>query len=129
MDSPSKSNLLPIHLSCSTALSNDPTLNDANSLKNNSTDKTAFEHADNTDKVEKATDTTKVKNSQKQCNQSDCKRRLVLSDMPCRCGLRFCMSHKYDKEHSCTFDYRAESLGLLKKQLVKCDGDRLPEKI
>ena len=41
------------------------------------------------------------------CSKPDCKRRLKISDIACRCGLKFCPLHKHFSEHDCTFDYKA----------------------
>ena len=53
---------------------------------------------------------------QKQCNV--CKKRLSLTAMECRCGLKFCQSHRYPDQHECTYDYKTESRKALAKQLV-----------
>jgi predicted nucleic acid binding AN1-type Zn finger protein len=70
---------------------------------------------------------TETPKSQKRCGQ--CKKKLMLSDFECKCGTRFCASHRYPQEHACSFDYRAASTTNLGKQLVKCAGERLVDKI
>ena len=70
----------------------------------------------------------KVK-STKMCNHSDCKKKLVLSDMPCKCGGKFCSSHKFSTDHSCPYNYRKEANSILQKQLVKCAGTKLSERV
>ena len=40
------------------------------------------------------------------CNQSDCKKKLMLSDMPCRCSKRFCLKHRLPETHECGFDHK-----------------------
>lgn len=61
----------------------------------------------------------------KRCNFTDCKKKLVLSDMECRCGKRFCAAHKFSESHKCTFNYREASDQVLTKQLVKCVSERI----
>lgn len=65
----------------------------------------------------------------KRCNFLECSKKLLLSDQYCKCGMRFCSNHRHFEAHKCTFDFRAKSDEILKKQLVKCVGDRLEEKI
>ena len=52
----------------------------------------------------------------KQCNV--CKKRLLLTAMECRCGLKFCQNHRYPDEHKCNYDYKTEGRKTLAKQLV-----------
>jgi hypothetical protein len=35
-----------------------------------------------------------------------CNRKIGLTGFDCRCGGVFCAEHRYDKAHSCTFDYK-----------------------
>ncbi|XP_035213090.1 transcriptional regulator ATRX homolog [Stegodyphus dumicola] len=36
-----------------------------------------------------------------------CRKRLGLVPIQCRCGGLYCSIHRYDREHNCTFDYKA----------------------
>ena len=69
------------------------------------------------------------KQIQKLCAHVECKKKLMLSDFECKCGTRYCASHRYPQEHACGFDYRAAGAANLGKQLVKCAGDRMVDKI
>ena len=35
-----------------------------------------------------------------------CKKKLKLSDTPCRCELRFCKLHRLPENHQCTFNFK-----------------------
>ena len=41
------------------------------------------------------------------CSKPGCKRRVKISDIVCRCGLKFCPLHKHFSDHDCMFDYKA----------------------
>jgi len=67
--------------------------------------------------------------SNKRCNHASCKTKLLLSDLACKCGLRFCGKHRYAEEHSCSFDYRKSAEANLSTNLVKCVASSLKEVI
>lgn len=73
-------------------------------------------------------DTTKPK-VQARCGHAECKKKLMLSDFECKCGNRYCATHRFPQEHACTFDFKAAGAVTLGKQLVKCAGDRMVDKI
>ena len=73
-------------------------------------------------------DTTKPK-AQARCGHAECKKKLMLSDFECKCGTRYCGTHRFPQEHACTFDFKAAGAVTLGKQLVKCAGDRMADKI
>lgn len=54
---------------------------------------------------------------QKRCNV--CKKRLLLTSLVCRCGLKFCEMHRYPEEHECSYDYKNEGRKDLEKKLVR----------
>ncbi len=63
------------------------------------------------------------------CSHKECKRKLALTDITCKCDNRYCISHRHPESHSCTFDYKASGLAHLSTILVKANGDRLKERI
>uniref|UniRef100_A0A6C0LQ20 AN1-type domain-containing protein n=1 Tax=viral metagenome TaxID=1070528 RepID=A0A6C0LQ20_9ZZZZ len=63
------------------------------------------------------------------CNHADCKVKLLLSDMACKCGSRFCGKHRYAEEHRCSFDYRQSAAKNLSTSLVKCVATSLKQTI
>lgn len=60
--------------------------------------------------------------SSKRCCASECKRKLGLTDFDCKCGVRYCATHRLPEAHSCSYDYKSFGKTLLEKQLVKVDG-------
>ena len=65
----------------------------------------------------------------KRCNHVSCKKKLLLSDMECKCGIRFCANHRFPEEHKCTFDFKAAANSRLVQQLVKTEDKRMVDKI
>ncbi|KDP21233.1 hypothetical protein JCGZ_21704 [Jatropha curcas] len=59
-----------------------------------------------------------VKNRCESCNK-----KVGLTGFACRCGKVLCGSHRYPKEHSCTFDFKKADRDCLIKQnpLIKSD--------
>ena len=69
---------------------------------------------------------TSNKKSTSRCNIDDCKKKLgLMLGFDCRCGKKFCGSHRMPEEHKCTFNYRAAADALLEKQLVKVVNDKV----
>jgi hypothetical protein len=54
-----------------------------------------------------------------------CRKKLTLTDMECRCKIRFCAAHRLPEEHACSFDHRGLARATLTQQLVKVVGDKL----
>lgn len=54
-----------------------------------------------------------------------CNKKLDLTAITCRCGGTYCAKHRYDKEHGCTFDYKAMGA----KQIRKDNPQVVAEKI
>ena len=47
-----------------------------------------------------------TKKKSKRCGHPECRRKLMLTDMPCKCGIIFCSLHRLSEQHACTFDYK-----------------------
>ena len=62
---------------------------------------------------------------QKRCLFGDCKKKLAFSDFACRCGTRFCATHRAAEEHKCTHDWKAEGKKTLGAQLGSCVNAKL----
>ena len=74
----------------------------------------------------------KKKNSRKQkrCALDICKKKLLLVDLQCKCGKKFCMKHFNAEKHDCIFDYRAYAKKNLEKNLVESIGrDKIMDRI
>jgi len=41
------------------------------------------------------------------CGHPDCRKKLRVSDVKCRCGVVFCSRHRLPEEHPCGIDYKA----------------------
>lgn len=49
-----------------------------------------------------------------------CSKKLMLTSISCRCGKRYCPSHRLAEAHSCSFDYKQHAREELTKSVVKC---------
>lgn len=57
------------------------------------------------------------KKGKKCCSFNDCKRKLTLTDFPCKCGLIHCFEHRPSEVHSCSYDYRGSHNSFLMKTM------------
>ena len=48
-----------------------------------------------------------------------CKKRLSLTSIECRCKHKFCDTHRYSEEHTCSYDYKTEGRKALAKRLKR----------
>ena len=42
------------------------------------------------------------------CQLDGCKKKLMLTDIVCKCEKKFCSLHRYSEGHGCKFDYKAD---------------------
>jgi hypothetical protein len=61
----------------------------------------------------------------KRCQHEACKMKLMLADFPCKCKNFYCSQHRYSESHKCNFDYKADGVKLLEKNLVQVNGSKL----
>ena len=52
------------------------------------------------------------------CNATNCRKKLKLTDMGCRCSKIFCVAHRLPETHACTFDHSAREWSALVNQLM-----------
>jgi len=52
------------------------------------------------------------------CCQEGCKKKLMLSDFPCKCEKIYCAGHRPSEVHACSFDYKAAAKGELLKTMA-----------
>ena len=52
------------------------------------------------------------------CNEG-CKKKLSLTDFPCKCNRKFCSVHRAAETHSCSYDYKGQQ----NKELLKTMGE------
>ena len=50
----------------------------------------------------------KEKKKKKRCNHPECKKKLTLTDMACRCRKCFCANHSLTELDKCTFVFNSE---------------------
>jgi len=69
------------------------------------------------------TDTSNpIQKKREQINKNTCatcSKKLKLTDIECRCGLRLCSEHRYSDRHECTFDYKKQQQEKLKTFIKK----------
>ena len=61
--------------------------------------------------------------SMTQCCYVNCKKKLKLSDTPCRCELRYCKKHRLPEKHECEFDYKKRANDNLSDRLGDGGGN------
>lgn len=49
----------------------------------------------------------------------DCRKKLGLLGIECKCGYFYCSGHRLPENHKCGFDYNAEGKEQLRKEIVK----------
>ncbi len=64
-------------------------------------------------------------NKPKRCPFNDCKKRLLLTDFACKCGITYCASHRADTSHNCSFDWAKENTDKLTKNLQLVNGKKI----
>lgn len=67
------------------------------------------------EQVSSLTQTTAAPERPKRCCMEGCKKKLALTDFPCKCGKIHCTQHRASEVHNCTYDYKAVG----KEQLTK----------
>jgi hypothetical protein len=68
-----------------------------------------------------------AKVGKKLCEQ--CKKKVGLLGIVCRCGKTTCITHSAAEEHSCNFDYKADGLKYLSTTMVTVRADRIEGRI
>ena len=61
------------------------------------------------------------------CPREGCGKRVLPTDMPCRCKVRFCTAHRHPESHDCSYDFRGkhlESVGAIADRM-RCDSAKL----
>ena len=59
----------------------------------------------------------KKKKKKKRCSHPDCRQKLSLTDMACRCTRRFCIRHRLPESHSCTYNFKNEPKDVFMKRV------------
>ena len=58
------------------------------------------------------------------CCEEGCKKKLSLTDFPCKCNKKFCSVHRAAETHSCSYDYKAQH----NKELLKTMSESVSAK-
>ena len=61
----------------------------------------------------------------KRCECNGCNKKLMLSDLECKCKKYFCSSHRFATDHKCDYDYKSDGIKNLEKNLVKVIADKI----
>ena len=49
----------------------------------------------------------------KKCSFEGCKKKLKITSVACRCGSKFCDTHRLPETHTCIFDFKANRIQFL----------------
>jgi len=69
--------------------------------------------------VEVNTSMPQVKEQKNKKLCATCNKKLKITDVECRCGLRLCSDHRYTDRHECTFDYKEQQRRKLEAIVTK----------
>ena len=90
------------------------------------TKKIEYEHVgDSKKKVEMVSLHSPKIEKKKSCCFVGCRKRLMLTDMKCRCGSRYCSKHRISSDHNCTFNYKNHERNLLEKNNQQVIGEKV----
>lgn len=51
------------------------------------------------------------------CQFPECRGKLTLTSVSCKCKMYFCSKHRYETDHACRFDFKAEGKKELERYL------------
>lgn len=60
----------------------------------------------------------KVQKNRKRCFHAECKKKVGLTGIECKCGFVFCSSHRWPDQHSCDFDFKTHDRDNLAKTVL-----------
>jgi hypothetical protein len=64
-----------------------------------------------------------VKNDQGILGQ--CKNKLTLMKIKCKCGMNLCMTHRYPEDHKCQFDFQKDNENKLRNSLGAANFEKV----
>ena len=62
-------------------------------------------------------------NAQNRCGF--CKKKMGLLPFSCKCGGLYCVEHRSDISHKCTYDYTSENKRCLSTSMIKLEGKKI----
>ena len=57
--------------------------------------------------------------------EPSCNKKLLLTDITCKCCKRFCSAHRMPEDHDCSYDYKSAGKKILETNLLKVDGSKM----
>ena len=51
------------------------------------------------------------------CAYENCKAKLTLASITCKCEKKYCPTHRYPTEHACSFDFKESARQVLLKTM------------
>lgn len=70
-----------------------------------------------------------VKKKKTRCNFIECKTKIGLLGIECKCGFKFCGIHRYAEAHHCTFDFKKHDRKILEKRNPQVVADKLDNRV
>ena len=63
------------------------------------------------------------------CNHEGCRKKLKITNIPCKCGFTFCMNHRLPMEHNCNTleKERIEHKQYLQEMMKECAFKKIQE--
>ena len=61
------------------------------------------------------------------CNAVDCRKKLRITDIECRCGFKFCSNHRHMNDHQCKFliNEQKKQIEELKQSMNECSFKKI----
>lgn len=54
-----------------------------------------------------------------------CKVRVGYLGYTCKCGLVFCSQHRYNDQHACTYDFKAEGIARIQRANPEVEAPKI----
>jgi len=60
------------------------------------------------------------------CPETNCCKRIKLTDLSCRCGNTYCSTHRLPETHDCSYNFKLNNkeMDVLKEQM-KCTNQKI----
>jgi hypothetical protein len=59
------------------------------------------------------------------CNYNNCKRKIKITDIECKCKNIFCKFHKFPEDHNCDYNYNSEEIKKKCIESLKCTSNKI----
>ena len=74
-------------------------------------------------------DVKKIKSQEDKTRCAECKKKVGLTAIECRCGHVYCSSHRLAEKHACTFDFKTFGRTNIEKTNERVVARSLEEKL